>query len=188
MKLDKKLEERLKSEVLKYLKKGKPDWDIPHTLASVYWMRRLIEKEGGNEKVLVTTMYLHDIGYYGMFEKGYKFDDVMASKPAHAIRGAEESKKILRELGYSPSEIEQIVHLVKVHDELDKLSTHDEILVMEADCLAQVDTKKVKPTLEKEEHRKFLEHFETERVPRFKTKTGKKYLSKLLEGAKKYFD
>jgi HD superfamily phosphodiesterase len=61
MKLDKETEGKLKAEALKYLEKGKPGWDIPHTLASVYWMKRLIEKEGGDERILVTAMYLHDI-------------------------------------------------------------------------------------------------------------------------------
>jgi HD superfamily phosphodiesterase len=189
MKLDPELEKKLKSKALEYLKKGKPNWDIPHTLAAVYWMRKLIEKEGGNERILVTTMYLHDIGYYGLFpKKGYKFEEVMASKPAHAKRGAEASEKILKQLKYTPSEIKQITHLVRIHDELDKLSTRNEILVMEADCLAQIDTKRVKPNIDKENHLKFIEHFEKDRIPRFRTKTGKKFLKKLFKKTKNYFN
>lgn len=63
MKLDKGKEEEIKAIAIRHLKEGKPEWDVPHTLASVDWMRKLIEREGGNEKVLVTAMYLHDIGY-----------------------------------------------------------------------------------------------------------------------------
>lgn len=187
MDLDARLEKKLKSKVMEYLKKGKPGWDVPHTLASVYWMRKLIEIEGGNERILITTMYLHDIGYYSLLKKGYGFDKLMASKKAHMIRGAEESKKILKELGYSPSEIKQVAHLVRVHDNLDKLSTRDEILVMEADGLAQVDTTRVTPNFDKKDYLRFLDHFEKERASRFKTKTGKKFLNKLLRGAKRYF-
>ncbi len=76
MSLDAKTEEKLKSEVLRYLEMGKPEWYIPHTLASVFWMRKLIESEGGDERILVTTMYLHDIGYYALLKKGYGFDDI----------------------------------------------------------------------------------------------------------------
>ena len=187
MKLNQDLEEELKSRVMMYLEKGKPAWDIPHTLASVYWMKRLIEKEGGNEKILVSVMYLHDIGYSGLFKKEYEFGEVMASKPLHMKRGAEMSEIILTELGYSSLDIEQIVHLVKVHDELEKLSSHDEILVMEADCLGQIDTDRIKSTLSKKGNSEFISHFEKERVPRFKTDSGKTFLNELLVKAKKYY-
>ncbi|MBW2966212.1 HD domain-containing protein [Candidatus Woesearchaeota archaeon] len=188
MKLDSELEERLKAKAFKFLEKGTPGWDVLHTIASVYWMRRLIEKEGGNEKVLVTVMYLHDIGYYNLIREEYGFDEVWAVKKDHMIKGAKESEKILRELGYSEDEIKEIVHLVFIHDKLDQLSTYNEILVMEADSLAQIDVEKVKPTFDKENYLKFLEHFEKERVPRFKTKTGKEFLPKLLDKAKHYFN
>jgi hypothetical protein len=186
MKLDKETEEKLKSEVLKYLEKGKPDWGIPHTLASVYWIRKLIEKEGGNEKILVTVMYLHDVGY-PVFRKGYSFDEVMQAKAEHIVRGIKIARDILTKLRYSSSEINEIIHLIEIHDTLDKICSKNEILVMEADSLAQIDTDRVKPTLDKTNHLKFLKHFRDERVPRFKTRTGKKFLKQLLEEAEKYF-
>jgi len=187
MKLDKETEEKLKKEAIKCLKEGKPDWGIPHTLASVHWMRRLIEKEGGDEKILVTTMYLHDIGY-PVFRKRYSFDDVMQAKEEHVTRGVKIARRILKKLGYPSSEIDKIAHLIEIHDKLDEISTKDEILVMEADGLAQIDTEKVKPTLDKENHLKFLKHFREERIPRFKTKTGKKLLKQLFPIVEKYFD
>lgn len=189
MNFNKNLEERLKSKVMVYLEKGKPGWDIPHTLTSVYYIKKLIKKEGGNPKILITTMYLHDIGYCGLFKKGYGFENVMGNKSEHMKRGADEAEKILRELGsYNGNEIRQIVHLIEVHDKLDELITHDEILVMEADSLAQIDVKKVKPTFNGEDHLKFLQHFENDRIPRFKTKTGRELLDKLFERAKNYFN
>jgi len=179
MNFDKGLEEKLKSVVLKYLEKGKPGWDIPHTLASVHWMRKLIEKEGGDEKILVTTMYLHDIGYPKM-EKGYKWEDVLKAKAMHGKEGAEIGKRILKKIGgYSDEEIKRIAYLVETHDELDKLSDIDEILVKEADGLAQIDTDRIVHNLDKESHKKFLDDFKKRRFPTFKTKTGKKFLNKL---------
>jgi HD superfamily phosphodiesterase len=180
MKLDPELEEKLKAKAFKFLEKGTPGWDVPHTIASVYWMRRLIENEGGNEKILVTAMYLHDIGYYKLIKKEDGFDDIWSTKSTHMINGAKESEKILKELEYSKDEIKEIVHLVFVHDKLDQLSTHNEILVMEADSLAQIDTARVKPTFDKENRLKFLKNFEKKRIPRFKTKTGKEFLNKLF--------
>jgi len=188
MKLDQKLEKELKLIVVEHLGKGRPGWDIPHTLASVYWMIKLIKTEEGNEKILVTVMYLHDIGYFKFNEK-CTFDDVMAAKEEHMKVGAKESEKILKELSrYSSSEIKQIVHLVRVHDSLDLLSTNDEILVVEADSLAQIDFKRALTTFDKQNHLKHLDCFKKERVPLFKTKTGKKYLKELLKKAEHYFD
>ncbi|MBW2993190.1 HD domain-containing protein [Candidatus Woesearchaeota archaeon] len=185
MKLNKKLEEKLKARVLVHLKNGRRGWDVQHTLAAVYYMRKLIEKEGGNEKILVTAMYLHDIGY-PQFDKKYTFDEVMKSKPEHSIIGAEKAEKILNELDYTADEIKKIVHLVKIHDELTKISTADEIKVMEADSLGMIDWEMVSITYDKESIIKFMEYFERERVPRFKTKTGKKLLKKLFKKAEEY--
>ena len=187
MKLNKETEEKLKAEVLKYLEKTKPGWGIPHTLASVYWIRKLIEKEGGDERILISTMYLHDIGYPRL-RKGYSFDEVMQVKAEHIVRGVKISKKILKKLRYSSSEINKIVHLIEIHDKLDEISAKDEILVMEADSLAQIDTERVTPNLDRENHLKFLKHFKEERMPKFKTQTGKKFLKQLLPIVENYFN
>jgi putative nucleotidyltransferase with HDIG domain len=189
MKLNKETEEKLKAEVLKHLEKGKESWDIPHTLACVYWMRKLIEKEGGDERILVTAMYLHDIGYPEM--KGdYGYDEVMGNeKNKHAEIGAEESEKILRELDFSEDEIKEIVYLVRKHDDLDDIDSKNRQLVMEADSLAQIDWERVTPSFSKEDSLRYLnEHFKPKRIPRFKTETGKKFLKELLEKTENYWD
>ena len=182
MKLDKKTE----AKALVYLENGKKGWDVPHTLTAVHYMRKLIEKEGGDEKILVSAMYLHDIGY-PKSKKGYTFEDTMHVKSLHAEIGAKESEKILKELGgYSPEDIRQITHLVRVHDEVEKLLTKNEILVMEADSLAQIDYDKITPNFNKENLLKFFDYFKESRMPRFKTKTGKKLLKKLFKKANEY--
>jgi len=49
MKLDPKLEQKIAKRVKQYLEKCRPNWDWPHTLASVYWMRELIRENGADE-------------------------------------------------------------------------------------------------------------------------------------------
>ncbi len=186
MKLNKELEDKIKKEALKYLEQGKEYWDAPHTLAAVDWMRKLIEKEGGNEKILVTTMYLHDIGY--MNKAGYGFDDIMKdTKLNHEEIGAREAGKVLEKTGgFSPEEIKQIVHLVRYHDHLDNIDTHEKQLVMEADSLAAINWTRVKPTFSKEDTARYLEHFKKIRVNKFRTETGKKFLKILMKKAEDY--
>jgi len=186
MRLASDIEEKLKSKALKYLAKSRPEWDIPHTLASVNWIKKLIEAEGGNEKILVSAMYLHDIGY-AFLKKGETVKQTMSVKTEHMSFGGREAKKILSKLDYSSDEIEKIVHLVETHDKLDKLNSVEEIMIMEADSLAQIDIDRVKPNYTKNEYSKYIEeHFKPERIPKFKTNAGKKFLKELLVKLEKY--
>tara|TARA_Y100000310_G_scaffold321602_1_gene379481 strand:+ start:359 stop:922 length:564 start_codon:yes stop_codon:yes gene_type:complete len=187
MKLDEQLEERLKSEAIKHLEQGKPDWDIPHTLATVYWMRQLIEKEGGDERILVTTMYLHDIGYDNL-KQGYNFDDLMKTKMTHAEISVREAENILKRLEYSNNEIKEIIDLVRYHDTLDNIDTPNRQLVMEADCLAAIDWERVTPNFDKENTQKYLDYFKETKVDKFQTETGKRLLKELLQKAENYWN
>jgi putative nucleotidyltransferase with HDIG domain len=187
MKLDKQTEEILKQESINYLKECKPDWDIPHTLASVDWMKKLIEKEGGNERILVTAMYLHDIGYPKL-EKGYNFDDLMKAKKNHAETGAEKAENVLIKLGYSADEIKEIIFLIASHYHKESINTRNQQLVLEADSLAKIDWENVKPNFDKENTLRYFEYFKGRSAPRFKTETGKKFLKELMQKAEHYLN
>ena len=183
--MDEKLEEKLKSEVVKLLEKGRPNWDLLHTLASVYWMKKLIREEGGEEKILVSAMYLHDIGYSGLFTKKYDYDAVAEVQRRHQKVGALKAREILQTLPYTSGEIARITHLVEVHDTLDSLSSKNEIMVMEADTLGQLDRERVASTFSKKDCERFIVYLESERIPRFQTTTGKRYLNQLVAAEKK---
>jgi len=185
MKLDRETEEKVKTEAINYLKNGKPNWDIPHTLVSVDWMRKLIKDEGGNERILVTAMYLHDIGYPKL-EKGYNFDDMMQAKKGHAEAGAERAEKVLKKLKYSDSEIKEIVYLVGSHYNKDNIDTPNRQLVIEADGLAKIDWERVTPNFDKRNTAKYFEYFKGRTVPKFRTKTGIRFLKELLQKAENY--
>nr|MBD3312151.1 HD domain-containing protein [archaeon] len=189
MKLTKELEERLKKEALKHLSKGRKDWDVPHTLNAVNWMRKLIEKEGGDEKVLVTAMYLHDIGYPVVEDLNKdRLKRIKELKRFHAVEGARKAEVILKKLGdYSKPEIKEIIYLVKHHDDLE-IKSRNHQLVFEADNLSKIDVEAVTPTLSEEVYPLFLNHYKEFRAPLFKTETGKRFLNELLPKAEKYFN
>lgn len=189
MKLPKKTEERLKLEVTKHLERGRPGWDVPHTLACVYWMKELLKYEMGNAKILVSAIYFHDISYP---DKKFllKPRKNLELKKEHMRKGAILAKKILNKIeDFSKEEIEQISYLVSIHDDLDFIKesgTKDIQMVFEADSLGQIDRERVKPTFSKTDSIKFLNRFEKGRAKMFKTKTGKKFLKKLFKEALKY--
>ncbi len=187
MELDSDVEKRIKLEVMEFLKNGKPEWDIPHTLDSVSWMKKLIESEGGDERILVPTMYFHDTGY-PVLNKGYDFDDLVESKKSHEEEGVKNVKAILPKLGFSLEEIDKISFLVLHHDEVEDIDSKDRQLVFEADTLAKINWKVVVPNFDKENCLRYLKYFKEKRMPRFSTKTGKKVMEKLLLETNDYFE
>lgn len=189
MKLNKKTEIRIRKIALKYLKYGRIEWDIPHTLCSVYWIKKIVKKEKGNERILVTAAYLHDIGYSGLFKtKKIGHGNVLRKKGLHMEVGAEIAKKELQKLKYfSKKEIDEICHLVSMHDKLGKIKTKNEILLMESDSLGMIDVKKVTPSFDPENYVLFFNEFKKERLPIIRTKTSKKFLKKLIKNAESYY-
>jgi HD superfamily phosphodiesterase len=189
MKLAKELEERLKIEALKYLKKGRKDLDVPHTLNSVEWMRKLIEKEGGDEKILVTAMYLHDTGYPVVNDLNKdRLERIKKLKKVHAVEGARIAEEILKRLGsYSAAEIKEIIFLVRHHDDLN-IKSRNHQLVFEADNLSKIDVKALTPTLDESIYPLFIKHYKEYRAPLFKTNTGREYLKRLLPKAESYYN
>ena len=176
--------EALKREALKYLEEGRPNWDVPHTLATIHWIKELIKAEGGNEKILVSTMYLHDIDYT---KKDSDYNSVSKSKEKHMVLGSKLAKEILSKLEYSEEEIKEIVHLVRVHDNIETLSSFNEILVFEADSLTQIDVERIQSTFNKDEIKRFLNSFEEYRLPRFKTNKGKALVKELFKKVKGFY-
>lgn len=183
-KLEKSSEEFIWNAASSYLENGRKGWDIPHTLAAVHWMRELLKHETGNEKILVTTMYLHDIGIVPFDPQQTGLSGQLARKRQHMELGAQNTEDILRSLTeFSNEEKKQIIFLVSIHDDLSKIKGPDAQLVFEADCLGQIDRNRVKSTMSPEESRKFLEYFQKERLSLFKTKTGIRFAEALLRHA-----
>lgn len=189
MQLAQNIEEKIKNEAVKLLSAGRPDWDVQHTLCAVGWMRKLIEREGGDERVLIPAIYFHDTGYEEM-KKGYSHEECLAAKLDHGKRGADNVKSFLPTLDYfSPEEIERIYYLVFNHGIHDNVDEPDRQLILEADGLAQIDWENCPPNYDKANCLKFLDMtFKTDRIPYVKTETGKKLYEELMAKAYNYLE
>lgn len=191
MKLDPETEEKIKSAVLKYLERGRPGWDVPHTLACVHWMKELLRNEKGEERILIPTMYFHDIGYIDLMEETpLDLRKNMDMKEEHMKRGAIIARKILNEVGsFSQKEIDRIAYLVSIHDSYEKIiesNDSDAMLIYEADGLGQIDRERVKPTYSKQDAEIILHDFQKKRGLRFQTVSGKRFYKELIEKAIEY--
>jgi len=187
MKFDPKAEEQLKEIVLKILEHGRPNWDIPHTLAAVHWMKELLKKESGDERILIPAMYLHDIGYSQVDATFTDFKSTVSASADHMRNGVIIAEPILKLLNFSEEETKEILLLVEVHDKVELITTPNEILIFEADSLAQMDTDRAVSNFNEEDRKKFLESFRQKRLNNFRTKTGKKLIKNLCEKARKFY-
>lgn len=180
------------------LSKGRLEFDVPHTHGVVSWAYKLSvalneqiasgeikEEELIDFKVIITAAWLHDIGYYGQFDGIANLSQVFDKKAMHVIVGAEMAKKFLEKNAsnfLSVMQIDQIVHLVRVHDDLDDISTMLELILAEADSLGMLDIDRVEPTYKGEEAFNFpdIPRFR-KRISLFKTKLGRESLPGVIE-------
>ncbi|MFA5763263.1 MAG: HD domain-containing protein [archaeon] len=179
MKLEKQLEDQIKEIALEELEKGKPDFNIPHTILAVEYMRKLISNEGGDERILITAIYLHDIGYAGLIKNGTGLADRIDAKKLHMIKGSKKSKELLKPLGFTKKEIQEISNLILTHDTFENNKTHNEQLMFEADSLAMINRDRAPGTFSEEDMKAFLKFFKRLRIPLIKTKTGKQIFEEL---------
>ena len=184
MYLDHDIEERISKIAFAYADKGRKSFDVQHLNAAVFYMKELIDHEGGDLRILLPTILLHDIGYAGKLGDNYTRDDVQKAKKEHMQAGAEMAKKILVGIEYfSLKEINEISFIISIHDnkeEVAKATNSNVQLVFEADSLAQIDHELAPPSYDHDDLMKFIERFKTRRVPLFKTRYGLKKMEELL--------
>lgn len=190
MKLDKKIENQIKKECLRLLVDGRPNWDVKHTISAVKWMKKLIETEGGNEKILIPAIYLHDVGYEKL-PTGYSHELMMKNKKEkdHGLVGSRIAAEYLPKLKYfSGAEIKRIAYLIKNHNKHKNIKQKDRQLIFESDTMAQIDYENCPPNYDYKNLKEFLDTTFQERIKYINTKTGKKLLKELLPKAKNYLN
>ncbi|MEW5909234.1 MAG: HD domain-containing protein [Thermodesulfobacteriota bacterium] len=117
--------------------------DIDHVRISARFARLLLKAEGGDEKIVLPAILLHDVGWsavpaeslvlaYGVRAKGNRF---LKLNRTHEIQGAAIAKKILFDIGYPGSLISIIAAIIKRHDSGKKADSIEEKIVKDADKL-----------------------------------------------------
>ncbi len=155
--------ERAFDFALGYLEKGRPGFDIPHTIAVIYHAGRLANVHQVDPLVLVMAAVLHDIGYYGEFElsEAVGLEGIMDKKAKHMVAGGIMARNFLfgDQIGdeMTVEQKEMVVHLVEVHDKIKELSTDEELVLMKADSLGAIDIGWVLPTFTGDEALRYLE-------------------------------
>jgi HD superfamily phosphodiesterase len=179
---------------LQFLSQGRKDWDIPHTRAVVGHIHDITKSENQDVLVLETAAWLHDIGYFGLFDdRDSKQNDVIETrKDLHMEKGAEFARAFLDkpeiDTFYTQTQKDRIIHLIRIHDKLEQLKDLDEIILMEADTLGQIDVEHVPPTFDYDNAMSwYTSTVEKKRAPKFRTQLGKEKLNILLPKFLDYF-
>jgi hypothetical protein len=190
-----KIEKYLQRIILPQLERGRTNWDKPHTIAVVHYIKEIIKSSSYlplDKTVLVIAAYVHDWGYSSLFKDGKPLDykAVQQAKKLHMKFGEEKVRKLLEELIFSEltdNQKERIIHLVEVHDELRVLKDKDELVLVEADTLGALDTDFVKPDFDFESNKIFINEVEKIRAPLFITEYGKKKVKELINKRLEYY-
>ena len=140
--MDRILEGRLRQIVKPYLDRGRSS-DYEHTLRTISYARQLLQKEEGDEEIVIPALYLHDIGWSKV-----NYEDWINAKPdqkkyadsvaAHMRHGAKISKQILENLKYDEEKTHTIVSIIAIHDIPDQVFAMEDpsaTMVAEADYL-----------------------------------------------------
>ena len=178
------------------LKNGRKDFDLPHTIAVVYWMEQILEAVESPDLdplVMIPAAFAHDWGYVGLFE-GVNSNDtavIKTRKADHMKVGAEKLDQLILNKLWRDISLHQrrdAVHLVRVHDKVEELSTEPELTIMEADTLGMLDSNRVAPTFSKEQNDNFMAtDIEKRRVPRFVHEFSKEKARELKEVRKAWY-
>lgn len=194
--LSRSLEKLIADQILPELKLGRQDFDLPHTLAVVYWMKHLLQTEAShlNHKVMIVAAYAHDWGYVGLFDQSESSNDpqIIAQKKAdHMDIGANKITHLLMSQfnqEFSSVEINKIAKLVKKHDLVELIKTEEEITLMEADTLGMLDITRVKPTFNQKDNQRFIDQqIYGRRLPKFIHPVAKQTATKLANKRLKYY-
>ncbi|MBT3363943.1 MAG: HD domain-containing protein [Chloroflexi bacterium] len=106
---------------------------INHALAVTGHAEKLLESEGGDYPVVIAAAVLHDIG---MHEAEKKYSST--SGKYQEIEGPPIARKMLIELGFESSQMDEICEIIAHHHSPGKITTANFEILYDADWLVNV--------------------------------------------------
>lgn len=111
-----------------------------HTEISVRFAEMLLEKEGGDENVVMPAIILHDVGWIKVPEdeqhKGFGPEIQSPSVvKKHELEGVEMARGILEAVDYNKEKVAEILEIIEGHDSRKEADSINESIVKDADKL-----------------------------------------------------
>jgi HD superfamily phosphodiesterase len=111
-----------------------------HTEISIRFAEMLLEKEGGDENVVMPAIILHDVGWIRVPEdeqhKGFG-PEIQSPRVVkkHELEGVQIAKEILEAVDYNKEKIAEILEIIEGHDSRKEADSINESIVKDADKL-----------------------------------------------------
>lgn len=157
------------------------DWK--HALRVVKWVKELGESRN-DLYLLITTAYIHDIGWSGIAPKGkIDFEEMLKLEPEANKNSSILILEILGKLQFTDSEIGTITRLVSAVDR-HKSEAEDEAVVVDADNLSKLCFEHLEEKYQPESFPEVINLWETKLSDRIKTQKGKELFPILLSELK----
>jgi HD superfamily phosphodiesterase len=168
-----------------YLKSGKRKDFVLHTEGVIKAMQLLLEREKGEEEILIPAAILHDVGWSRVPLELQKSDD--KEKKTEGLRlhleyAAPIIKEILKKCGFEPNKIKKVIEIVLSH-KFQEPKELDKQLLIDADTLSDVFKEQFYADA-KEYRRTPEEMYNFRKNNRFYTETAKRIFNKELEKRK----
>lgn len=111
-----------------------------HTQISIRFAQVLLKKEGGDEKIVMPAVILHDVGWIRVPEdeqhKGFGPDIQSPSVvKKHELEGVQIAKEILEAVEYDREKMAEILEIIEGHDSRKEADSINESIVKDADKL-----------------------------------------------------
>jgi hypothetical protein len=111
-----------------------------HTRIAYSFALKLLEAEGGDEKIVIPAVLLHDVGWKTVPEElqlkafGPGRNDLEINR-IHEVEGAKIARELLQQAGYDPELVDQIVEIILEHDSRHEAISLNDALVKDSDKL-----------------------------------------------------
>ncbi len=189
-------EEQIWLRALAFLEKGRPG-DLEHTRSAVDYGRILLEREGGEPRVVIPTLILHDVGWSCVDFSDFIAAPAEAKKDVESVHlhmrlGAQIAYDVLSDLGWDVEVVQRISFIIAVHDipkEVLALNDLNATLVFEADWLDKYAPARqgryFRLDTDPSAHEEIKAYLETNKIRWFRTETAKELLVRIMSGGEK---
>lgn len=111
-----------------------------HTRVAFSFALKLLAAEGGDERVVLPAVILHDLGWKFVPEDkqlqayGPRSIDMKLNR-VHEVEGSNKAREILEEVNYDPDLIEEIAEIILGHDSRQEALSLNDAIVKDSDKL-----------------------------------------------------